>query len=180
MGRVLIAATIAVALTVIGVSRLVALEPPPSGVTTDPARVAYAAAQKQYQNEVYQLMASKWRRLEALLRIQRDLQIALIDQRTQEFYFLLSHRPEAIVRSKGVTAFSNFEISAAERRTLREHTREYAALEKRVTELLRQSNRHPLWPELREKFIAIKNDPQYLRAVERLNQAMREVETMLE
>jgi len=180
MPRVLISITIALAFAAMSVNRLAALAPAPSGPTTDPARVAYAAARKQYQNELYRLMVAKWPRLDALLHIQRDLEIALIDQRTQEFYFLLTHRPEAIVRNEGLATFTNFEISGEERRTLRQHSREYAALEKRVTELLRQRNRHPLWPELREKFIAIKNDALYLQAVERLNQALREVETMLE
>ena len=145
----------------------------------DEAREKAAGAQKQFQQEIYEMMASRWAHLEPLLKIHRDNQIARSEAGTLRFYFLLRNHPEKIVRDKGISAFLNFEWSEEDEERLRKTSGEYRKLQGRIDELRRLSDGNRLWPEAREKFALFSKEEDYKAALNRLNEAFREVRESL-
>lgn len=146
----------------------------------DEAREKAAAAQQRFQQDMYDMLASRWRHLEGLAAVQRDLQLALIDARTRRFYFLLEHDPERIVRDQGISPFLNFEWTPEDNHQFRADSSEYVELEKRIKKLRGRSDGHPQWPEAREKALSLQSEADFQHAMERLKKAFEEVETLLD
>jgi len=146
----------------------------------DMAREKAAAAQKRFQQDMYDMMASRWHHLEGLTAMQRDLQLALIEAQTLRFYFLLQHHPEKIVRDQGISDFLNFDWSDEDDEHLRDDNSEYGELQKRIHKLRGRSDGHAQWPEAREKALSLQAEADFQQAMERLKQAFEEVEELLD
>ena len=157
-------------------SGLAKAEPGPQ----DEARQKAVAAQQRFQQDMYDMLASRWRHLEGLAAAQRDLQLALIDAQTLRFYFLLQHHPKKIVRDQGISPFLNFDWTQEDNDQLRADSPDYGELEKRIKRLQGRSDGHPRWPEAREKTLSLQSEADFQDAMERLKKAFEEVEELLD
>jgi hypothetical protein len=146
----------------------------------DEAREKAVAAQKRFQQDMYDMLASRWRHLEGLAAAQRDLQLAYIDVQTLRFYFILQHDPKKIVRDQGISPFLNFDWTPEDNDRLRADSPEYVELEKRLKRLRGRSDGHAQWPEAREKTLSLQTEADFQHAMERLKKAFEEVEELLD
>jgi hypothetical protein len=146
----------------------------------DEAREKAAAAQQRFQQDMYDMLASRWGHLEGLAAAQRDLQLAYIEAQSLRFYFLLQHDPAKIVRDQGISPFLNFDWTDENNDQLRADSPEYMELEKRIKKLRGRSDGHAQWPEAREKALSLQSEPDFQDAMERLKEAFEEVEELLD
>ena len=148
----------------------------------DPAWEKLMAAERQFQQEFFELMAGRWPDLAPALEVSRDLQLALRDLRTLQFYYTLQHHPERIVRDQGVPAFENqflLRWTEEDAKRLRKQHPQAQGLEQRVGALREANSLHPLWPKVLEKFSLLEGDPAYQGALHRLQAEAIEAQQML-
>ena len=156
---------------------------PPAAERQDPAWERLMAAERQFQQELYELLVSKWWPAGAPTFMRsRDLQLALQQERTAKFYYALQHHPERIVRDQGVTAFANnFLIGWTEEDTQRlaQERPELSPLEERVQRLRSENDHDPRWSEAHERLKGLPTDEAYQQALSRLENAVGEAQALL-
>ena len=113
------------------------------------ARTKYAAAQESWQQGLLELVKQTSPKFQAIATVQRDLQLAYIEQNTARFRYLLEHDSHRIILTNGVSQFANFEWSDKDTKALIESDPKYVQLQKQILELEKKNNQEPDWPEFR-------------------------------
>lgn len=143
------------------------------------AWAAYVQAQRQFQEELADLLVTRRPDLKELILVSRDSQVALIDRRSLEFGYLLANHPERIISDQGISRFTNYDWTDDDANTLKRANPEYEAAIKRIQTLQKRSDEDPQWPALRAANRALAKDPDYQKLYERLNQRLEAVENWL-
>ena len=116
------------------------------------ARARYAAAQESWQRGLAKLVTRTDTNFQEIATIQRDLQLAYIEQSTARFRYLLEHDYQRIILTNGVSQFANFEWSDKDTKALAESDPKYVQLQKRILELKMKNDKEPDWPKFRVWF----------------------------
>ena len=120
--------------------------------TAGKAQAAYAAAQREWQIGLAELVIEQRPEFEAVATAQRDLQTAYLERRTFQFEYLLADDPSRIVLTEGLSQFINYAWSDEDTQTLREADPGYAALEVKVAALRKRNDDQRDWPSFRDYF----------------------------
>ncbi len=112
----------------------------------------YLEAKTHYQNELYELISKTAPDLTALAGINRDLQVALAEQRHNKLLFLLAYNKERIVTDQGMSRFSNFDWNAGDQKSFLKVSANHQTQTDRITKLKEKNNNHPDWPRMRNLF----------------------------
>ena len=116
------------------------------------ARAKYAAAQESWQRGLAELVTRTDTNFQEIATIQRDLQLAYIEQSTARFRYLLKHDSQRIILTNGVSKFANFEWSDKDTKALTDSDPKYVQLQKRILELETKNDKEPDWPKIRVWF----------------------------
>ena len=66
-------------------------------------------SQIEFQNKLADLLLREIPKAAEIILIQRDLQITMIEMRSEQYYFLREYIPSRIIRDQGLSRWSNFE-----------------------------------------------------------------------
>lgn len=149
---------------------------------TDPLEkvwTAYTEAQRQLQSELADFLITRRPDLRESALLNRDLQLALIDRRSLEFRYLLSHHPEAIVKNQGISKFVNFSWTEENQNALLRMNPEYQAVRKRVEELRKRNDAASQSSALREAQQALANDAELKEIYNRFDQREQAAQKLL-
>lgn len=162
---------------------LALLNPPdpqsPTPTPRDPAWERLVAAKKQFQRDFCAIMADQYPEMKILIELSRDLQLAYIDAHSERFYHLLQNHPDRIVRTKGLSAFTNFRWEDSDEHRLLESNPEYRRYTEQVKKLRETNDGHPLWPEARKRFASLRQSQAYSKLQQEFEKARAEVEQLL-
>lgn len=112
----------------------------------------YTAAKTEYQRGLHDLIVQRRPALAPLARVNRDLQILFAEARRARMGYLIAQDPGRIDLSGGLSRFSNFNWTAADKAALAGTSSAYRDIEARLSALQEQNNGHPDWPDLRALF----------------------------
>ncbi len=112
----------------------------------------YLKAKTHYQNELHDLITKTAPDLTVLAGINRDLQVALAEDRHARLLFLLASNKERIVTDKGMSRFSNFDWNAGDQKSFLKVSANHQSQTDRITKLKEKNNNHPDWPRMRNLF----------------------------
>ena len=116
------------------------------------ARAKYAAAQERWQRDLAELVKRANPNFEEIAFIQRDLQLAYVEQGNVRFRYLLDHDFHRIILINGVSQFSNFGWTDADSKALSVSAPTYVQLQKRIEVLKKKNDEESDWPKFREWF----------------------------
>lgn len=138
----------------------------------DPLREMYASTQLQFQKDLCAYRIRHTPKFKDLWIIERDHQMGRIRARSTQFYYLLAHYPEKIIRDQDASAFANYDWSDKDEATLKKSDPEYTALLSRIEAVKQRGRDHPLaseFPDMIAWFQQASQDPEYLAILDRLN-----------
>jgi hypothetical protein len=140
----------------------------------------YSLAQKKYQNDLAGLIVRSDMRFKNIAIIQRGLQLAYINKRTLQFYYLLNIKPKVICLSEGVSAFANFPWEENDTKTLGNSNPEFAKLLKEIETLKNKNKDENLMNSLRIWFRdTCSASKDYKKILEALHSGEEETEIIL-
>jgi hypothetical protein len=154
-----------------------------SGISGDGAEKAWtecAQAQRQFQQELADFLASRRPVLRDLILVSRDLQLGLIERRSLEFRYLLAMHPERIVRNQGISKLANFAWSDEDAKVLRRSNPDYEAVAKSVELLQERTDGHRQWPALRVAHQALARNADYQKIYGRFQQRVEAAGKLLD
>lgn len=154
-----------------------------SGISGDAAEKAwteYVQAQRQFQQELADFLASRRPDLRDLILVSRDLQLSLIERRSLEFRYLLATHPERIVRNQGISKLASFAWTDEDAKGLRHSNPDYEAVATRVEVLQERTDGHRQWPALRAAHQAPARDAEYQKIYGRFRQRVEAAGKLLE
>lgn len=158
--------------------------PPGAKAEDEPAFVLvwkdYVVAQKRFQTDLFTLVSDKWPELESIAALQRDQQLATIEQSDMEFTYLAEHEPERIVLDQGWEAFTNFGWKETDSDRLRKANPDFGKLEKRLDDTNKAISEHPNRTGVHEHVLELMKDEVYNSMVERFNKRMDQLKKSLE
>lgn len=144
------------------------------------ARTKYAAAQEGWQRGLVELVMQISPNFQEIATVQRDLQLAYIEQNTVRFRYLLEHDSNRIILTNGVSQFVNFEWSDKDTKALIESNPKYVQLQKQIVELEKKNNQELDWPKFRTWFRdALSKSGDYKTLLSDLQTKRKEVEDTL-
>lgn len=116
------------------------------------ARTKYAAAQESWQRGLVELVTRTAPNFREIATVERDLQLAYIEQSTARFRYLLEHDSQRIILTNGVSQFANFDWSDKDTKTLLDSDLAYPQLQKKILELQKKNDAEPDWTKFRAWF----------------------------
>jgi hypothetical protein len=125
------------------------------------ARAAYTQAQRQFQQELADFLATRRPDLKDLILVSRDFQLAVIERRSLEFCYLLATHPERIVRDHGISGLANYDSTDEDAQALRRSNPDYVATIRRLEVLQEHNEGNPQWSALRAANQALGKDADY-------------------
>lgn len=134
-------------------------------------------AKVRWQKELSYLLISKSPSSKELIEIQRDLQLAQIEIQTALYYYFLENETSRIERLRD--QYYAFSWSAEDEEKLIESNSRYKQLIDRKNKLEKRNKGHPMWPELKEAYVEVKNDPGYQKLYKQLLNALKEIDNSL-
>jgi len=116
------------------------------------ARTEYVAAKVKLQADLADLITRMEPAFEPIATAERDFQLALIQQRTAQFNFLLDHDPNQILLTNGLSKFANFDWTADNGKALERADPDYAAFTQRIVALKQKNGNQSDWLKFRAWF----------------------------
>lgn len=144
-----------------------------SGRSADAAQkawTAYTRAQRQFQQEMADFLATRRPDLKDVILVSRDLQLSLIERRSLEFRYLLAMHAERIVKDQGISKFANYDWTDEDAKVLRRSNPDYDAASRRVGALRERNDGHPQLPALRTANQVLAKDADYQKILRRFEQ----------
>jgi len=133
----------------------------------------------EFQNKLADLLTREIPKAEELILIQRDLQITMIEMRTEEYYFLREHIPSRIIRNQGWSRWANFECTNEDKEKILKINERYKNLENKKEFLMKKNQGHPMWPLIRDKFAKIGKTPEYQEIEKRVRVTLEDIDIKL-
>ena len=140
----------------------------------------YVVAQKRFQTDLFTLISDKWPELASIAALQRDQQLATIEQRDMEFTYLAEHDPGRIVVDQGWEAFANFEWKETDSEKLRKANPDFGKLEKWLDDTNKAISEHPNRTGVHEHVLELMKDEVYNSMVERYNKRLEQLKKSLD
>ncbi|MGP8052443.1 MAG: hypothetical protein ACLQAH_01340 [Limisphaerales bacterium] len=116
------------------------------------ARAKYAAAQESWQRGLAELTIRANPDFREIATVQRDLQVAYVEQSNARFRYLLEHDSSRIILTNGVSQFANFDWTDADTKALAKTDPAYVLLQERITTLEKKNDQESDWPKFRAWF----------------------------
>lgn len=144
------------------------------------AHAKYAAAQEIWQRDLAEQTAKANPEFRELATVQRDLQLANIEQKKARFPYLLEHDPSRIVLTGGISKFANFEWTERDTQSLASTSPTYSQLQKKIEALEKQNGIQPDWPKFRTWFReTFSKSDEYKKLLDDFKAEQKEVEDLL-
>jgi hypothetical protein len=143
------------------------------------AWTAYTQAQRQWHQELVDLLFNRRPDLKEIILVNRDLQFALIERRSLEFRYLLAMHAERIVGDQGISRFANYDWTDKDASALRRSNPAYETATKHVEALQQRSDEHPQRPALREAYQALAEEADYQEMYGRFELRVKAAEKLL-
>jgi hypothetical protein len=150
-----------------------------AGDAAEKAWTAYTQAQRQWQQELADLLSSRRPDLKEIILVNRDFQFALIERRSLEFRYLLAMHPERNVGDQGISRFANYDWTDKDASALRRSNPAYEAATKHVEALRQRGDEHPQRPALREAYQALAKEADYQEMYGRFELRVKAAEKLL-
>ena len=131
----------------------------------------------KWQKERALLLISKSPSSKELIEIQRDLQLAQNEIQTALYYYFLENEANRIERLRD--QYYSFSWSAEDEEKLIEFNSRYKQLIDRKNKLKERNKGHPMWPELKEAYVEVKNDLEYQKLYKQLLNTLKEIDKSL-
>lgn len=116
------------------------------------SRAKFAAAQAGWQRGLAELVIRARPDFRTIASVQRDLQVAYVEQGTVRFRYLLEHDPNRVILTNGVSGLANFAWTDSDTQSLAKVDPSYLLLQKRIATLEKQNDQEPDWPKFRAWF----------------------------
>jgi len=139
----------------------------------------YVIAKNRLSYEVFELCSHRWPDLPTTVSLQRDQQLASIAIRDLKFRHLLEHDPGRLRLDRGLPGLARFEWTEADSEALREAHPEFVQLESFLKMIERDMAEDAKMYELRRRMIALQDDPDYQRLMQRFDSHVAVLESSL-
>ena len=116
------------------------------------AHALYTAAQTAWQRDLADLVTRTNPDFREIATVQRDLQLAYIEQSGVRFKYLLEHDSKRIILTEGVSRFANFDWTDSDTKALEKMDSSYALLQEKVANLKKKNDQQTDWAKFREWF----------------------------
>ncbi|MBI4430912.1 MAG: hypothetical protein HY587_04270 [Candidatus Omnitrophica bacterium] len=153
--------------------------PASAGAPKDEAWEKYVSSYKKLQVAFHDLVRLHQPELGEAIDQSLELGLAMMDERSEQFYHLLKNQPERIVHDAGFRAFINFAWLHEDDEALREKSRSYKKIQKRIEELKAKTDTNEQFPKIQEELRRMENDQRYMEVVARFRFVSEEVEKLL-
>lgn len=148
----------------------------------DPAWEKYISSQQEIQEAVYEL-AESLSIMEgddsSLFDLNRDLQFAMIEQKSLRYYHLFQKHPERIVRDYGFASFIQFPWTDGDEEDLRKENKSYRRLSKQIKKEKQKLENDKNYSAMTEKIILLSETREYQKLEQRFFRIPTEVEKIL-
>ena len=131
----------------------------------EPAWEEYISGQKKVQVKTHYHLGLQAGHLKPLLEKSQELQLAMADQKSSRFYYLLGHHPERIDRDHGFSNYVNFGWTETDENSLVEQDGDYRQLKEKIEKLTEEVEKDPQWEALKYNLQALKDDIHYQEVI---------------
>lgn len=153
--------------------------PARADVPKDTAWETYISASKKLHVAFHDLNRTYHPDLTDVIEKSLELELAVLDERSARFYFLLERYPERIVRTNGFSAFIDSPWTGADEAELRETSSKFRKLQKRIGKLQNELAADPLYEESKNTLKRLESDPRYIEIAARHRFLSKEIEEIL-
>ncbi len=145
----------------------------------DEAWEKYVSSYKKLQVAFHDLVRLHGPELGEVVNQSLELGLLIMDEKTKQFYYLLEHEPERIVRNAGFRSFINFAWFEEDNKKLRKKDKEYRKFQEHVKDLKEKTEKNPDFPKIQEELRRMETDQRYMDVVARFRFVSEEVEKLL-
>ena len=134
------------------------------------------AAQKKFHEGVYQVFVKAYPDLEYSCRLEKSLQIALIDKKREEFYYILETDPRRINRSGGVEGLERYSLREIDGQKMQDRLPAYSGYLRQINQLKREISNDPERLTVQRHFADVKMLPDYKALIVEYNQTVAKID----
>ncbi|HTL47576.1 MAG TPA: hypothetical protein VL688_05880 [Verrucomicrobiae bacterium] len=145
----------------------------------DPAWEYYIKSQKKIQVAFHHLVRLHLHDLKDLIQDSLEYQLAVADQKSERFYYLMTHAPERIVRNQGFNAFVNFPWTGEDEAAIAAGSKVFRKRQKALDKLKQKVEGDPNYQTILTQLSSLSRDNDYQHIQARFRYVPQGVESIL-